>query len=65
MLQLLYAYPNVHALSSCPFVIYLISYYLSTMHLPQGQHAIYMCLDIIPSTLLLISVVHAYIMCTP
>ena len=27
------SYPNVH--------------YLSTMHLPQGQHAIYICSDII------------------
>ena len=42
------SYPNVHALFSCPLLIYLISYYSSTIYLPQGQHAIYMCPDIIP-----------------
>ena len=65
MLQLLYTYPNVHALSSCPLLIYLISYYLSTMYLPQGQHAVYMCPDIIPSTLLLIFVVYVCTMYIP
>jgi len=59
------SYPNVHALSSCPLVICLIFYYSFTMHLPQGQYAIYMCSDIILLTLLLISVVHAYTMCIP
>ena len=58
ILQLLYAYSNIHALSSCPLVICLMFYYSSTMHLPQDQHAIYMCLDIISSTLLLISVIY-------
>ena len=27
------SYPNVHVLSSCPLVIYLMSYYLSILHL--------------------------------
>jgi len=44
----------------CPHV-----HYSSTMYLPQGQHAIYMCSDVILSTLLLISVVHTCTMCTP
>ena len=64
MLRLLYAYPNVYALSSYLLVICLISYYSSTMYLLQGQHAVYMCPDIIPSTLLLISVIYACTMCT-
>ena len=42
------SYSNIHALSSCPLLIYLMSYYLSTIHLPQDQHVIYMCSDIIP-----------------
>ena len=42
------SYPNVHALSSCPLLICLISYYSSTMCLPQGQHVVYICSDIIP-----------------
>ena len=58
ILRLLCAYLNIHALSSYPLVICLMSYYSSTMHLPQDQHAIYMCPDIIPSTLLLISVIY-------
>ena len=41
------SYPNVHALSSYPLLIYLMSYYLSTICLSQGQYAIYMCPDII------------------
>jgi len=41
------SYPNVHALSSCPLVIYLMSYYSSTIHLSQGHHAMSMCPDII------------------
>jgi len=41
-------YPNVHILSSCPLLIFLMSYYSSTIHLSQGQHAVYMCPDIIP-----------------
>jgi len=57
------SYPNVHALSSYPLVIYLMFYYSSTMHLPQDQHAIYMCFDVIPSTLLLISIIYACTMC--
>ena len=48
VLQLLYTYPNVYALSSCLLLICLMFYYLSTMHLPQGQHAVYMCPDVIP-----------------
>ena len=59
------SYPNVHVLSSCPLLIYLMSYYSSTICLSQGQHAIYMCPDVIPSTLLLISIVHTCTMCTP
>ena len=39
---------NVHVLSSCPLVIYLMFCYSSTLHLPQGQHVIYMCPDVIP-----------------
>ena len=39
---------------SCPHV-----HYLSTMLLPQGQHAVYMYPDVI----LLISIDHAYTMC--
>ena len=56
------SYPNVHALSSCPLLIYLMSYYSFTIYLPQGQHVIYMCPDIIPSTLLFISIIYAYTM---
>ena len=41
--------------------VYLMSYYSSTMLLPQGHHAMSMCLDII----LLISAVHVCTMCTP
>jgi len=41
------SYPNVYALSSYPLLIYLMSYYSSTMHLSQGQYAVYMCPDII------------------
>jgi len=59
------SYPNVHALSSCPLLIYLMSYYSFTIYLLQGQYAVYMCPDIIPSTLLLISVIHACTMYTP
>ena len=59
------SYPNIHILSSYLLVIYLMFYYSSTMHLPQGQHIIYMCPNVIPSTLLLISVIHAYTMCIP
>ena len=33
--------PNVHAMFSCSLVIRLMSYYSSTMRLPQDQHAIY------------------------
>ena len=39
VIWLLYTYPNVHALFSCPLVICLIFYYSSTIHLPQGQYA--------------------------
>ena len=47
MLWLLYAYPNIHALSSYLLLICLMPYYLSTMHLPQDKHAIFMCPNII------------------
>ena len=57
------SYPNIHVLSSYLLVIYLMFYYSSTMHLPQGQHIIYMCPNVIPSTLLLISVIHTCTMC--
>jgi len=42
------SYPNVHALFSYPLLIYLMSYYSSTICLFQGQYAVYMCPDIIP-----------------
>jgi len=65
----LYKISMVHATTvHCPTLmsmLYPYSHYLSTMYLPQGQHAIYMCPDIIPSILLLISIIHACTMCTP
>ena len=41
------SYPNVHALSSCPLLIYLMFYYSSIICLSQDQHTIYMCSDVI------------------
>jgi len=41
------SYPNVHALFSCSLLIFLMSYYSSTICLPQGQYVVYMCPDII------------------